>query len=408
MMDRTGHPGQDRAEHAAHAKPARDVRLDFFRGLAMFVIFIAHMPGNAWFDYIPARFGFSSAAELFVFCSGLASSYAFGRIFVKEGWWRGTRRILHRIWQVYWAHLGLALVLMGVSAAALAFTEIDYVARLGLEWFEANAAMGLLKLLTLTFTPAFLDILPMYLVLLAMVPAVMLVARLSRWVPLVLLPALWFFVQLSHANLPGGQSPGMVWYFNPFAWQLVFFTGFAFGLGWLPRPRLARGWLFWLCVAVLVVSVPVNFWAFTDHWPELAAIHDWFVPEMGKTNLAPALYLHFLASAYVVLTLIHPVRELLALFRPVVLVGQQALAAFMASIVLAWMGGIVLDQVGRGVIATALVNLAGFGALVLVAAIARDYKGGGQKGGSRDEPAPRPAAPPRGMPAGHRHPSPAE
>lgn len=377
-------------------KPGRDVRLDFFRGLAMFIIFVAHMPGNTWFLFIPARFGFSSAGELFVFCSGLASSFAFGRVFTREGWWQGTRRILYRLWQVYWAHIGLALVLMAVSVAALAITGIDYPARLGLEWFFAHAGEGLLRLMTLGFTPAFLDILPMYLVLLGMIPAMMALAKLSRVLPLMAMGALWLAVQFFGINLPGGQMPGALWFFNPFAWQAVFFTGFAFGMKWLPAPRLERGALFWLCVGVLVLSVPVNFWAFTENVSLLGEIHDWFAaPANGKTDLALPLYLHFLASAYVALVLVEPVKARLADFRPIILVGQQALATFMASIILAWTGGMVLDQIGRGAIETALVNLAGFAGLIGIAVIARAYKGG--KGEAR-KPAPAPAAMPKALP----------
>lgn len=373
----------ERSMEEPKAPRQRDVRLDFFRGLAMFIIFIAHMPGNTWFDFIPARFGFSSAGELFVFCSGLASSFAFGGVFVREGWPAGTRRILHRIWQVYWAHIGLALVMIAISVAAAMATGTDYPTRLGLEWLFAQAGEGLLGLLTLRFTPVFLDILPMYIVLLAMVPAVMIIARFSPSLALAALAGLWLAVQATGINLPGGQSPGMVWFFNPFAWQLVFFTGFAFGMGWLPRPAFRRGPLFWACAALLVASVPVNFWAFTDNAPMLAAIHDWLVPENGKTDLHLPLYLHFLASAYIVLTLIDPVKTRLAAIRPVVLVGQQALAAFMASVALAWIGGIVLDAMGRGAITVALVNGAGFGGLVLAAAIARDYRRGGRQGAAR-------------------------
>ena len=65
---------------------ARDPRLDFFRGLGMFIILIAHIPWNSWTDWIPARFGFSDAADLFVFCSGMASALAFGRVFAEQGW----------------------------------------------------------------------------------------------------------------------------------------------------------------------------------------------------------------------------------------------------------------------------------------------------------------------------------
>jgi hypothetical protein len=379
---------------ATMSKPARDVRLDFFRGLAMFIIFIAHMPANSWFLFIPARFGFSSAGELFVFCSGLASSFAFGRVFVREGWLAGTRRILYRLWQVYWAHIGLALALITVSVIGLEVTGIDYPGAIGLDWFLAHAGEGMLKLMTLRFTPTFLDILPMYLVLLAMVPAMMALARLSRLLPLLAMAGMWLMVQIYGANLSGGQMPGMVWFFDPFAWQLVFFTGFAFGMRWLPVPKFEKGPLFWLCVAVLVASVPVNFWAFTENIPVLADIHNGFVPEDGKTHLVLPLYLHFLASAYVVLTLVESVKARLIEIRPVILVGQQALATFIASIILAWVGGMVLDQIGRSEAALALVNLAGFAGLVAVALIARGYKGGGSgKGplpaGRRQEPAPQ-------------------
>src|SRR5687767_1437073 len=78
---------------------AREARLDFFRGIAMFIIFIAHVPLNPWNNYIPARFGPSDATEMFVFCSGFASVLAFGGSFRRHGFTIGTLRIIHRCWQ---------------------------------------------------------------------------------------------------------------------------------------------------------------------------------------------------------------------------------------------------------------------------------------------------------------------
>ncbi|MCU0819672.1 MAG: OpgC domain-containing protein [Beijerinckiaceae bacterium] len=352
----------------------RDVRLDFFRGLAMFVIFIAHLPDNPWFGFIPARFGFSSAAELFVFCSGLASAFAFGRVFLRQGYGAGLFRVLSRLWQVYWAHIGLALVMMALSVAGWKLTGTDYPARLGLGWFYREPGDGLFSLMTLTFTPAFLDILPMYLVLLAMLPLVMLLGRLSPLLAMAALLVLWLIVQITHLNLPGGQGPGGMWFFNPFAWQLVFFTGFAFGLGWLKAPAFEKGVLFWACTAFLVASVPLNFWAIHEVFPALGELHERLIGVDGKTNLNPLLYLHFLASAYVVLTLIDPYRERLADFRPIIEVGQQALATFMASIALAWSLGMVLDVTGRDWLTTTAANLVGLAGLIAVARLAKRYK----------------------------------
>ena len=71
-------------------KKVRDPRLDFFRGVAMLIIFIAHTPANLWNSFIPARFGWSDATEMFVFCSGFAAAIAFGGTFIKSSFWYGT------------------------------------------------------------------------------------------------------------------------------------------------------------------------------------------------------------------------------------------------------------------------------------------------------------------------------
>ena len=84
----------------------RDLRLDFFRGIAMFIILVAHIQSDWLALWIPARFGFSDATEMFVFCSGMASAIAFGRVFREQGLLIGTSRVLYRMWQVYWAHIG--------------------------------------------------------------------------------------------------------------------------------------------------------------------------------------------------------------------------------------------------------------------------------------------------------------
>ena len=92
---------------AQSSQRVRDLRLDFFRGIAMFIILMAHTPGNIFTLWIPARWGFSDATEIFVFCSGMASAIAFGGAFARAGWLLGTARVLFRVWQVYWAHVGL-------------------------------------------------------------------------------------------------------------------------------------------------------------------------------------------------------------------------------------------------------------------------------------------------------------
>src|SRR6056297_3089664 len=157
----------------------RDPRLDFFRGLAMFIILIAHVPGNWLTLWIPARFGFSDATEIFVFCSGMASAIAFGKVFRERGWAIGTARVAFRCWQIYWAHICLFLAI-AATMAALNATEAfsrDYVGQLNLYPFFNDPAANLVGLVTLGYVPNYFDILPMYLVILMMLPVVVALAR---------------------------------------------------------------------------------------------------------------------------------------------------------------------------------------------------------------------------------------
>ncbi|MEM7270741.1 MAG: OpgC domain-containing protein, partial [Pseudomonadota bacterium] len=147
----------------------------------MFIILLAHTPGNTWTLWIPARFGFSDATEIFVFCSGMASALAFGTVFVNKGWHLGAARIVFRVWQVYWAHIGVVLatallMLMldrtGMGAEGKVYANWPSVVRLFTMTEEYIPA-----LFTLNFVPGLFDILPMYLVILAMVPLMMLAYR---------------------------------------------------------------------------------------------------------------------------------------------------------------------------------------------------------------------------------------
>jgi len=93
-------------DHAMAAKP-RDLRLDFFRGVALLLIFIAHVPDNWLARYRPGYFGFSDSADIFVFVSGYAAALAYGRIFSRAGFIVGTARIAKRFTELYASHLGL-------------------------------------------------------------------------------------------------------------------------------------------------------------------------------------------------------------------------------------------------------------------------------------------------------------
>jgi hypothetical protein len=359
----------------------RDPRLDFFRGIAMFIILAAHVPKNWLALWIPARFGFSDATEIFVFCSGMASALAFGRVFREKGIWLGAARIGYRVWQVYWTHIGLMLAVTAsmVALNASDWFDKDYVGQLNLHAFFSHADAGLLGLMTLTYVPNYFDILPMYLVVLGLIPLVVALGNLSRLVAGTAVLALWICAQAG-LHLPAEPWSDREWFFNPFGWQLVFFTGFAFMLRWLPAPPVN-----WLLVVVsiimLLVTVPLAYYRIVAAVPEIAAWRSDWVLLIDKTDFGVLRYFHFLALAYLAWVVVGAKgcrllppeetgwraqvwRRVLAV---IMTVGQQSLAVFVGSMFFAQLLGVLLDQVGRSVWSMFWVNALGFALITGVA-----------------------------------------
>lgn len=347
----------------------RDLRLDFFRGLTMCIIFIAHTLGDSWNDWIPARFGFSSGTELFVFCSGVASAGAFGRVYRKRGWLMGSAKVLRRIWQIYWVQMAMAMASIGLAFAAAPLVGPDALSRFAPLAEHGTAAVA--ALLGLVWLPEFLDILPMYLVILALLPIFEALALLHRNLPLAASAVLWAGVQIFGLALPGNPWTGEVWFLNPFGWQFCFMLGFSFANGWLPAPRWGRRGLLAVAIVICLVAFPLSFQPLVDQFENLRAIQAVILPASAKTDLAAVRIIHFLALAYVTLSLVAPYATRLdrGPGAPFVRIGRQSLAAFVASIVAAEVGGFVLMVSGTGAAVTAAVNLAGFLAIFATATI---------------------------------------
>lgn len=381
---------QTKPAKPSRAERARDPRLDFFRGLAMFIILIAHTSYNSWTLWIPARYGFSDATETFVFCSGMASALAFASVFDKHSWLMGTARVAHRVWQVYWAHICMFLAIcLWVSFIDVVGDHGDFhKTRLNLmNFFELDTPQQLLGLMSLTYVPNYFDILPMYIVILIMIPIVMALARISPYAALGFCALLWLGTNVeawinwyydtdyrwfrfpaepwNHEGWAswyyGGDIPESAqngfnsrqWFFNPFGWQLVFFTGFAYMRGWLPKPPVKKS-LIWLSIVIVIISMPLAYFRFyggvtwdadLNEWLKSTPLKEWRGSIrwlIWKTNFGLFRYLHFLATAYLAWVAVgEGGRRLVGsgLWGKIVTiirtVGQQSLAIFLFSMVFA-------------------------------------------------------------------------
>src|SRR5262245_65156339 len=78
----------------------RDFRLDLFRGIALWLIFLDHIPSNVVNWLTIRNFGFSDAAEIFIFISGYTAAFVYGRAMRERGFIIAGARILKRAWQI--------------------------------------------------------------------------------------------------------------------------------------------------------------------------------------------------------------------------------------------------------------------------------------------------------------------
>ena len=362
----------------------------------MFIILMAHTPGNFLTSWIPARWGFSDATEMFVFCSGMASAIAFGGAFQRVGWLLGTARVAFRIWQVYWAHIGLFVAVAAMLAGIDFYGGYDknYIGSLNLWKFFEDPAVPLIGLVTLSYVPNYFDILPMYMVVLAMMPLIMALQRVHTGLVFAFMVVVWLGAQQSlwgdaHLAFPAEPWSDRNWFFNPFGWQLIFFTGFAFMRGWLPKPPV-HSVLIALAAFIVIANIPLS------NVGVRAVARDWFfVTEVGnpviearlaisalidKTDFGLFRFAHFLSLAYLAWVLAGDKGDnLLArgtgmlarvwaqMLKIILKVGQQSLAVFVMSMFLARVMGFVMDLIGREVGTTLLVNFGGACLLVATA-----------------------------------------
>ena len=354
------------------AKPAkfRDPRLDFFRGLSLFIILISHTRGDWLANWIPARFGFSDAANMFVFVSGYAVGLAFGGVYRRRGWLLGTARVGLRIWQLYIAQLCIVMLVAALAVAAdlVLGPADDHVALLSLDYLFGDPRPALLGIVTLTYVPHYLDILPVYITVLAMVPVAVALSKLHRFAVPVVSITLWAFAGYFGWNLPTEPGEPRGWFFDPFCWQLLFFSGFSLSMKWLAPPPADRR-IFWAAAAYLGIGVMLTVPAIFQTLPGLDSVEAWVLAHADKTMLDPLQYLHFIASAYVAVYLLRGRLHLIqgSIARPIVRCGQQSLAVFLSGIILAYVAGMAFDLIGTGAAAQIAVNAVTFGVTLAIA-----------------------------------------
>lgn len=356
----------------------RDLRLDFFRGLALFCIFIDHLPNNILARFTMGSVMFSDAAEVFILISGYAAGLVYGRALERQGFVAAGARVYQRVWQLYVAHVFLFMMFMAMVAyTAGALNNSLYAEEFGAANFLNEPGLALIKALMLQFQPEFMDILPLYIVLLAVLPVALAGFRSSPWVMFCLSLALWLGVQLdSRLALPAYPGPDRVWFFNPLAWQALFLAGA--WLGWRGNHGeiswLARRPLFWLAAVIAAIAFLIRFnWTLHDLYDPIPVVLGSNVlwPLLSKTDLGLLRFINVIAIAQLVACLIRPQASFLKspAAWPFIVCGRNSLYIFCLGILLTVLGHLVLNELFGGIAMQIAVSTAGVGIMIGVAAL---------------------------------------
>lgn len=347
---------------AALPRSERDARIDVIRGLALLVIFINHMPGNIFASYTPHNFGFSDAADAFVLLSGISATLAYGALIERRGFAVGALKLSSRVWTLYIAHIAVFIIVCGVVAAAVTRTQNPlYVEAINIQPFFNDTFEAVINALTLRYQPHFLDILPLYIVLLALFPLLYAGVRISPLGTLLVSLAAWQGAVLAGINFPNAGGAG--WFFNPFAWQVLFTLGIIIGraaqLG-LSAPRLY--WLDAAAVALLLFALTVKL-TLGNPFP-IPALNDWIDSvQLGsdKTNLAWSRIFHAAALAWLAIRWVPAGAAMLStgVGRILAAIGRHSLDVFCAGIVLSIIGQVVLAEAAFALWAQLLVCAGG-------------------------------------------------
>jgi hypothetical protein len=354
------------------APDVRDARIDLFLGIAIWFLFLDHIPNNVVSSITMRNFGFSGAADALIFITGYLATTTYGSIMLERGTLVGITRVFKRAWQLYAAYIVLfAIYIVTIGDVVTRYAAPDLFYEFNIAGFVDQPIRIIGHGLLLQSRALNLDVLQLYVLLMACFPAVLWLMLRKPGLTMIGSVALYFTARTFEWNLP--SYPDGVWYFNPFCWQLLFVFGAWCGLGgggerrWslLKSPVLVKLGVAYLVFA-LVMTMAGRFPEFGRMFPSW--LLDTFNPN-DKMNLAPYRILHFAVVAFLAARFLP--RDWRGLqwpvLQPLIICGQQALSVFCVGVFLAFAARLVLMTGSGSLAAQVLVSLSGFALMTLVA-----------------------------------------
>ncbi|EHH67362.1 OpgC family protein [Gluconobacter morbifer] len=351
-------------------KNERDHRVDALRGIALLMMLVDHVPDDLLNRLTIRNFGFADAAEIFVMLAGYASYLAYGRLIDRKGWKTGIHRILARCGKLYFYQTAMTLIFVGLVRQWRHYEPVpEYI-------IEPQLLQGyswIWRILTFDALPSYLNILPLYIVLLALFPLIYAIMRKSPWLLLAVTIPVWTLANIDPKLTIPNWLDANGWYLNPFGWQFLYVLG-VLGALWASKNNgdlPSRTWAKILCAAYLagafILCFPYEYWGI----PSLRLFPA--PPNTGKSALAIWRLLDILSIFYLVQSSTW-LRRLSAdrLGQSLALLGRNSLEVFAFSTVLDLIGRLIFGSFGTSLPLQVFMNLIGL-SLTYALAIPLDH-----------------------------------
>ena len=312
------------------------------RGVMLVWIALTHLP-TAASTYVNQPFGFVGAAEGFIFLSALFTGRIYFRMAERDGLGTMVQKLWARTVRLYGYH---ALLL--AFAFAVAVPIASHGDRPGLHnlldfYFLAGPKQAITEAALLIYRPPLLDILPMYIIFLALTSVAIPLARRIGWKAVLWTSfAFWVLAQLGfraaeHAfmmqYIPTRIPLNEMGSFDLWAWQFLWLVGVWLGVRWAQDDLPVEKWAQWVAGPAGVVAV----FCFimrrkVIHGLELGAFEFLF----DKWHLG-LLRLFDFAAVALLLIVSQPITKIAAI-RPLVLLGQSSLQVFCVHLLFCFAG----------------------------------------------------------------------
>lgn len=279
----------------------RKTQLDFLRGILLIIITVNHfLVFNSIIRFFTHEFvGWVTAAEGFVFLSGLTAGLVYTHKFSGKDEQIVVAASRKRAWMIYRNHilLFLLMALVTVSGFGKNFWLKEYFA------FTEKPVLTIANGIFLMYQPKYMDILPMYFVFMLFVPVVIKAFRKGYVQHLLTGSILLYVVGFSnnYYNFTGHLGQEFLpeaGGFNLLCWQLLFFIGLL--LGYLYYNGKTQKWQvdhrLFLIAVVTVIALFTTKILFARGYSSTSVIHYLAL----KTHLGPLRLLNFTALALVV------------------------------------------------------------------------------------------------------------